>query len=207
MADDPIIEPVEPPVGDPTPPEPVAPPAPPADPVVEPPAWTPPTQQEWEAFQREKADQATALKKANAEAAERRKALKELQQQHEDEDTKARREATEAALAQVKPVAIRAEAKSALLAAKANPERVAALTRLLDLSAIDIDGDQVTGLDTQVDQLKADYPEFFVTEVPPAPPAPPKAPRINQNGRLAPPDDKPKSIGELVAAQFNQQKK
>lgn len=146
MADDPTPDPVDP-EPDPTP-----------EPTDE---WTPPTRDEWDAVQKASADQAAALKKANAESAARRQELKKLQQANEDDDTKAKREAAETALAAMKPVAIRAEAKSAFLAAGANAEKVGKLVRLLDLSAIEIDGDTVTGLDDQVTELKDDFPELF----------------------------------------------
>lgn len=123
--------------------------------------WTPPTRDEWEAAQKAQRDTADALKKANGQAAKHRSALRELEQKHEDDDTRAKREATEAAFAALKPVAIRAEARSAFLAAGADVEKATRLVRLLDLSKVEIDGDTVTGLDEQVDDLKAEFPELF----------------------------------------------
>lgn len=137
-------------------PEPVA--DPPTDPVDE---WTPPTREEFEALQQSVKERDEKLRKAYAEANGKKKQLVELQKKHEDDDTRAKREATEAALAAMKPVAIKAEAKSAFLEAGADAAKVARLTRLLDLSTIDIDGDTVTGLDVQVTELKADFPELF----------------------------------------------
>lgn len=116
--------------------------------------WTPPTKEEFEALQ-------AKLKKANTESAARRKKLAELQQQHEDADTKAQREAADAAIAKYKPVAVKAAAKAAFLEQGANSARVDRLFRMLDLDAIEFDGDDITGLDEQVEELKADVPELF----------------------------------------------
>lgn len=134
--------------------------------------WTPPTQEEWAAAQKAQQDTAEALKKANGQAAKNRTALRQLEQQHEDDETKAKREATEAALAALKPVAIKAEARSAFLAAGADAEKAVRLVRLLDLSKVEIDGDTVTGLDDQVDELKAEFPELFAKPKDGTPPKP-----------------------------------
>lgn len=134
--------------------------------------YTPPTREELDALKAAHAQEladakaanaktAAALKKANNESAARRRELAELQQQHEDEDTKAKREATEAALAALKPVAIKAEAKSAFLAAGASADKAPRLIRLLDLSKIDVDGETVIGLDEQVEDLRDEFPELF----------------------------------------------
>lgn len=189
------------------------------DPVTEPEApedeWTPPTREEIEAerkahaeelaaVKKAVADQQAALKKANAESANRKKQLAELQKQHEDDETRAKREATEAALAQVKPVVIRSEAKARLLGANAKPDRVEALMELVNLSVIDIDGDSITGLDGEVERLAERFPEFFVTEEPapvaePAKPEKPRVPRIDAGARKPAPANKPQSFGEMVA--------
>lgn len=202
----PVVDPVVDPEPIETDPEPGA---------TDPDEWTPPTREEWEAAQKQRADlaaqqKATAdqLKRANAESAQRRKELKDLQAKHEDDETKAAREAREAAMAQVKPVAIRAEATSSLLAAQAKPERTSALLRLLDMAAIDLDVDsgQITGLDTQIEQIKADYPEFFVDPHPPAPEPPrkPAAPKLDTSGRKpGPAGNEPKTFGETVAALYS----
>jgi hypothetical protein len=145
------------------------------DPVEE--EWTPPTRDELEAQQKAHADEiaalkkvgddrAAALKKANAESANRKRQLAEIEQRHEDDDTKAKREATEAALAKLKPVAIKATATAAFMAGGADEDKARKLLRLLDLSKIDIDGDVVNGLDEQVEEIKADWPELFAKSDP-----------------------------------------
>jgi hypothetical protein len=164
MADDPTVTDPEadPTVVDPTTTEP--------DPVEE--EWTPPTREEAAAQQKAHddeiaalkkadADKAAALKRVNAESANRKRQIAEIQQQHEDDDTKAKREATEAALAQLKPVAIKATATAAFMGAGADETQARKLLRLLDLSKVDIDGEVVHGLDEQVDEIKADWPELF----------------------------------------------
>lgn len=158
--------------------------------------WTPPTREEWEALQKEKAT-------ARSEAADRKRKLAELTKQHEDADSKSKREATEAALASIKPVAIRAEAKAAFLAAGADATKVSKLTRWLDLSKIEIDGDDVTGLDDQVAELKQDFPELF------GKPAndneddgrKPRVPKVNTKP-AAPAGDRLLTVGEQVAREL-----
>lgn len=184
--------------------------------------YTPPTREELDALKAEHArllaeakaatdKTAAALKKANAESATRRRELAELEKQHADDETRAKLEARDAALAELKPVAIRAEAKAQLLGVKAKPDRLEALMDLLNLNAIDVDGDRVTGLDTEVDRLQERFPEFFTTDPEPAPtpePTPrPAAPRIDTTGRRPAPVDKPKSFGEIVAAAVHGAKK
>jgi hypothetical protein len=123
--------------------------------------WTPPTKEEWEALQAEKTTTADKLKRANAESADRRKKLVELEKKSEDADGKAQREAAEAAVAKYKPVAIKAAAKAAFIEQGASSARVDRLFRMLDLDKIDFDGDDISGLDDQVDELKKDVPELF----------------------------------------------
>lgn len=109
-----------------------------------------------------------ALKKANAEARKHREELKKLRQQHESEDEAKAREAKESgakeAAAKLKPVAIRASARAAFLAAGAagDDANVKRLVRLLSMDDIDVDDEgDVTGLDDQVDEIKEQYPELF----------------------------------------------
>jgi hypothetical protein len=170
---DPDVDPT--PVVDPTTTEP--------EPVED--EWTPPTRDEVAAQQKAHADEvaalkkadgekAAALKKANAESANRKRQLAEIQQQHEDDDTKAKREATEAALAQLKPVAIKATATAAFMRAGADADKAHKLVRLLDLSKVDIDGEVVHGLDEQVEELRDDWPELFAPAEPQKPESTPK---------------------------------
>lgn len=147
------------------------PPVPPTTPPeagpegVTPPAeqeeWTPPTKEEWDALQAEKSTTADKLKRVNAESASRRQKLAELEKQHEDADGKAAREAAETAVAKYKPVAIKAAAKAAFIEQGASSARVDRLFRMLDLAKIEFDGDDITGLDDQVAELKAEVPELF----------------------------------------------
>lgn len=158
--------------------------------------WTPPTREELEAQQKAHADEVaalrkadtekgTALRKANAESANRKRQIAELQQQHEDDDTKAKREATEAALAQLKPVAIKATATAAFMGAGADETQARKLLRLLDLTKVDIDGEVVQGLDEQVEEIKADWPELFAKAEPEptGQPQKPKAPAAQLGDR------------------------
>ncbi|WP_336156646.1 phage scaffolding protein [Amycolatopsis sp. VC5-11] len=153
--------------------------------------WKPPTKAEWEAQQAE-------LSRVNAESASRRVKLKELQQQHETDAEKAKREAEEAAAARYKPTAVKASARAALLEAEAKTDRVAALIGLVDVSKLDIDEQgAVTGLEAEVKRVKTEYPEFFKAEGDGEKPRP---------GRLTPGGkqtaDTPKTPGEIIAARY-----
>lgn len=176
MADDPTVIDPE---ADPTVVDPTTEPEPVED------EWTPPTREEAAAQQKAHddeiaalkkadADKAAALKRVNAESANRKRQLAEIQQQHEDDDTKAKREATEAALAKLKPVAIKATAMAAFMSAGADEDKARKLLRLLDLDKVDIDGDVVNGLDEQVEEIKADWPELFALPEPGKPEPKPK---------------------------------
>lgn len=170
-------------------PKPEAPkPAPPKD------GWTPPSKAEFEDLQRK-------YKATNAENADRRKKLEAFERERESEQEKAVREAREAALLENKPAVVDAKAESAFLRADARPERVEALTRFLNLDEIQVEGRKVTGLDDQVTKLKSEYPEFFKAETAPEEPkkVTPKIPVGNK-----PPSDKPRTIGEQIAAMRNQ---
>jgi hypothetical protein len=169
----------------------------PEPPKPAPPATSGPTQAQVDELQRKLDETAANLKKANAESAERRKRLDALEKEQETAQEKAIREAVEAANEANKPRIVKAEARVALSAADARPERIAALTRFLELDKITVDGDNVTGLEDQVTKLKAEYPEFFKSEEPtePAKTATPKLPVANK-----PPADKPRTIGEQIAA-------
>lgn len=169
--------------------------------------WTPPTREEVEALKKQLADKDAEIaardlkvRKANKEAADRRGEITKLQQQYEDAETKAQREAAEAALAKVKPVAVRSAAKAAFLEAGARSDRFDRLFKMLDLDSVQFDGDDVTGLEDQILELKADVPELFT------PPkseedVKPKAPRISPAGKK--PAAQPLTPGEQIAAMAN----
>lgn len=153
-------------------------------------AWTPPTKAEFDKMQRD-------LAAANLESKNRREKLQELQRASEDADGKAARERAEAAEAKYKPVAVKAAAKAAFLEAglaAVTPEKLARLTRMLDLDSIDItdDGD-VKGLDDQVKALKAEFPEMFGGAA-----GKPRAPRLDAGDRR-PADTRKRSSAELIA--------
>lgn len=130
---------------------------------------------ELEKLQAEHARTVAALKKANEEAKRNRLALKEHETRaraNEGEQEKALREAAEAAEKKWGPRIISSAARASLAEAgvTGSPDR---LLKLLDMDAMSIDDDgDVIGLDTEIDRLKTDYPEFFA---PPAEPPRPKA--------------------------------
>lgn len=162
-----------------------------ADDKTDEPEWKPPTKEEWEKQQR-------ALATANREAKDRREKLQELTRKTEDADGKAARERAEAAEAKYKPVAVRAAARAAFLEAGmtgAGADKVARLTRMLDLDAISINDDgDVVGLDAQVTALKADFPEMFGG-------GKQRAPRLDAGDRRPAPQG-PKTSAERIAAQI-----
>lgn len=141
--------------------------------------WTPPTREEWEKLQKESEELTDrgkgALDKERRQRRELEKQLRDLRKQNETDAERAAREAEETAQARLKPALIPIAAKAALLEANARPERAAALARLIDHTAVDVSGTDVTGLDAEVERLKEEFPEFFRAEdqeqgKPPAPP-------------------------------------
>lgn len=178
---DPIVEPV-------------------VEPVVEPDAdtWTPPTREEYEAVLAEHVTRESALKAANAESAKRRIRIKELEQATEDADQRANRIAAEAALDKYKPLAVSALAKAAFLEAGAQSSKVARLSKLLDSSAVEIDGDNVSGLDDQIASIKTDFPELFQ----PTGTSPVVVPRVDASGKQPVVDPSPKDAGTLIMNQL-----
>lgn len=154
--------------------------------------WTPPSKEEVDKLHK-------ALAKANQEAKQRREQLQALQRQSEGDSEKAVREAQEAAEKRLKPVAVRAAAKAALLeAGYQNPtsERLTRAIRQLDLDALEIDDDgEVSGLADQVKAFKDDYPELFGTQEQRQ-----RTPRVAASDRPAT-NGKTETLGDLVAAQ------
>lgn len=170
--------------------------------------YVPPTREEFEALKKQLADKDAAIaerdkkvRQANKQAADRRGELAKLQQKYEDADSKAQREAAEAAMAAVKPVAVRSAAKAAFLEAGASGEKFNRLFKMLDLDRIEFDGDDVTGLDDQVDELKADLPELFVPPKSEEEPKPKATPRISPAGKK--PAPQPMTPGDQIAAYVN----
>lgn len=150
--------------------------------------WTPPSKEEDNKVKK-------ALAKANAEAKKWREQAQALQRQSEDDAGKAVREAQEAAERKLKPIAVKAAAKAAFLEAGAKPERVARLMALLKLDEITVDDDgEVTGVDEQVAELKADVPELFGTLD-----KQPRTPRVSASDR-PPANGRPQTTGDKIAA-------
>jgi hypothetical protein len=191
------VAPAAPEVAAPTPTEPAPAAAKPEPPKPAPPAATGPTQAQVDELQRKLDERDARLKEVNAESAGRRKELDAIKREQETAQEKAIREAVELANEANKPRIVKAEARVALSAADARPERIAALTRFLEMDKISVDGDNVTGLDDQITTLKAEYPEFFKTGEP-AEPVKPLTPKIPVGNK--PPADKPRTIGERIAA-------
>ena len=155
--------------------------------------YEPPSEDEWKRTQ-------AALTRANTEAKRHRLKAKELSKPKEGEDEKVK-QAAEDAEKRFKPVAIRSAAKAGFLEAglnDASPERVKKLLRLIDMDDVDVDDDgDVVGLDTQIDGIKADYPELFR----PADGQRKRAPKLDASGKPRGGDNgKAKSIGEKIAA-------
>lgn len=130
-------------------------------------AWTPPSREDWDTLQ-------TALKKARQDA---RSAKRDAQKPAEDapDPDKAAAEATAAAEGKFKPLIVKARARSAfaeagLVLPKDNPEgALSRALKLLDLDDIDVaDDGQVDGLREQVEAIRRDFPELFVTTRKPA---------------------------------------
>ncbi len=60
----------------------------------------------------------------------------------------------------------RSEAKAALLAAGASADKIERILRLVNFDALDIEDDEVLGLDGEVDSVKAEFPELFTPTAP-----------------------------------------
>lgn len=79
----------------------------------------------------------------------------------------------DAATEKAKAIAVRAAAKVAALDAKAKPDRVDALLRLVDLTDVDVDDDgepDTAALTKAVTKGLEDFPEFKAPDGPPPPP-------------------------------------
>lgn len=167
--------------------------------------WKPPTKEEWEQLQKAQKDAADRLAKVNKESADRRLRIKKLEQQNEDDTARAQREALEAAQARYKPIV----AKSALLEAQARTDRVGALIKLIDMDRLDFDDShEVVGLDTEVQRVRDEYPEFFIqpeaveATKPAASPAPVAKPAPKAAVAPKPVAKRDLSPGEILAARI-----
>ena len=126
-----------------------------------------------------------ALKKANREAAERRHTITTLEAEiaalklsNASAEEKALAEATKRAAeeteAKYRPAVVKANANAALAAAGCKDAEVRkTLLRLVDAKAVEIgdDGDVTSGLDDQIENLKAQFPEKFAEPKPVVPSA------------------------------------
>lgn len=140
-----------------------------------------------------------ALKKSNDDAKRHRLALKEREERdraNEGDHERAIREAREESETRWKPRIVNQAARAALAEAGVvgGPDRV---LKLIDLDALSVDDDgDVVGLVTEVDRLKADYPEFFTRTEPDRP-----RPKARPTAAPKPPaPDKPKNSWDRHAA-------
>ncbi|GAA1281392.1 phage scaffolding protein [Saccharothrix xinjiangensis] len=174
--------------------------------------WKPPTQEEWQRTQ-------AALKEANKQAANERWKLTELKKAQRQAQKEAgpkpeagsleaaRAEAAAEAEARLMPIAIRATAKAALLAAnfqRPTEARVKRMIGRIDMAGIEIDDDgEVIGLDEEIERLQEELPELFT---PPAEPAPPATAKRRPT-RINPADKQPTApqfatTGDRLAARI-----
>ena len=133
-----------------------------------------------------------ALKKANREAAERRRAIHDMQAEldklREANATEAekailaaKKEAAEATEAKYRPAVVNAHANAALAAAGcADADVRKTMLRLIDTGKVEIgdDGDITGGLTDQIDSLKAQFPEKFAKPRPAAASAVDAGPKV-----------------------------
>jgi hypothetical protein len=177
----------KPPVDPPEDPKDTDPPADDPKPDDEPEPYRAPDAAEWDRVQK-------ALKRANTEAATRKKELADLRKKSETTDETKVREATEKAETEVRgklePVIIGLRAESKFAAAGFKGKNVASMVRLLDRDALKLtDEGDVEGLDAEVKRLKGEYPDLF------------GKPAGRADGADKPPGGgKPKSTAEKIAA-------
>lgn len=117
----------------------------------------------------ELAEMRAALKKANKEAETHRRERTKLEEQYATDAEKATKakveEAAKAEQEKWRPRVIKAEARNALREAGASSAAVSRLIALIDVSTAEVDDEgNVTGLDTQVTQIKKEWPELFATK-------------------------------------------
>ena len=149
-----------------------------------------PSQSEWERTQ-------AALKKANDEAKKHRLRNRELEEQtrtNETDHDKAVREAREEGERRFREPMKKAGVRAALAEAGfASPDR---LLKLVDWDAVSVDDEgDVIGVESEVDRIKADYPELLPQDKPKPKARPTGAPR-------QPGAEKPKTTAERHAARI-----
>ncbi|WP_051878019.1 phage scaffolding protein [Streptomyces sp. NRRL B-24720] len=163
------------------------PPAKPEAPAVE--EFTPPSEAEWRKTQ-------AALKKANEDAKRNRFRAKELEEKtrtNETEHEKALREAREEGESRFRAPLVKAAARAALSDAGVSGPADRVL-RLLEMDGLSVDEDgDVVGLESEIDRIRSEYPEFFQAAVKPKPKARPTA------ADRKPAEEKPKSSAEQHA--------
>lgn len=152
--------------------------------------YVPPSRTEWAKTQ-------AALKKANEEAKSHRLRNKELEEKARGDETeheKALREAREEGEKRYREPMKRSGMKAALIEAGfASPDR---LMKLVDWDALSVDDEgDLLGVETEVDRMRSDYPEFVQQEKP--------KPKTRPTGAPRPPaPDKPKSTAEIHASKI-----
>jgi hypothetical protein len=77
----------------------------------------------------------------------------------DDDDRGSRRRSSRAADSEER--AVRAEAKVALAAAGIPPDKLRRAVRLIDTEALELDGDELLGIDEEIEDLKDEWPELF----------------------------------------------
>lgn len=77
----------------------------------------------------------------------------------DDDDRGSRRRSSRADEAEER--AVRAEAKVALAAAGIPADRLARAVRLIDLKSLELDGEDLLGIDEEIEDLKDEWPELF----------------------------------------------
>jgi hypothetical protein len=152
--------------------------------------YAPPSKTEWARTQ-------AALKKANEDAKRHRLKNKELEDKARGDETeheKQLREAREEGEKRYREPMKRSGVKAALIEAGfASPDR---LMKLVDWEALSVDDEgALLGVESEVDRLKSEYPEFIQEEKPKPKVRPTGAPR-----QAAP--EKPKSTAEQHAARL-----
>ncbi|MFF4552718.1 phage scaffolding protein [Streptomyces sp. NPDC001422] len=154
------------------------------------PEWKPPTEAEWRRTQ-------AALKKSNDDGKLHRLRSRELEEKvraGETEHEKALREAREEGEKRFREPMKKSGVRAALAEAGfPQPER---LMKLIDWDAITVDDDgDLIGAETEVDRVKADYPELLPQDKP--------KPKARPTGAPKPAAvDKPKSTAEQHAARL-----
>jgi hypothetical protein len=148
-----------------------------------------PSKSEWARTQ-------AALKKANDDAKRHRLRNKELEEKTRADETdheKALREAREEGESRFRAPLVKAAARAALSDAGVSGPTDRVL-RLLDTEGLSVDEDgDVVGLESEIDRVKAEYPEFFQAATKPKPKARPTA------ADRKPAEEKPKSSAEQHA--------